>query len=96
MSNLAAALLADLDDDTLDALARRLAPRLASLPDSSGEPRSEWMDLSEAAEHLRCPKSRLYSLSSARRIPVHRDGSRLLFDRTELDQWVRDGGAKRP
>jgi excisionase family DNA binding protein len=49
-----------------------------------------------ASEFLACPSSRVYSLVSARRIPHHRDGSRLLFRRSELDEWVQRGGAKRP
>jgi excisionase family DNA binding protein len=93
MSALAAALLEALDDATLDALAERLALRLTDR--FSTQPRS-WLSLPAAAEHLACPKSRLYALVSARRIPFHKDGSRLLFDRGELDEWVRAGGATRP
>jgi excisionase family DNA binding protein len=37
-----------------------------------------------AAEFLACPRSRIYALVSARRLPHHHDGSRLLFDRREL------------
>jgi excisionase family DNA binding protein len=95
MSALSAALLAALDDADLDALAERLAPRLTdrlSLVSSS----TAWLTVESAAEHLSCPKSRIYALTSARRIPHHRDGSRVLFDRHELDAWVRGGGATRP
>ena len=49
-----------------------------------------------AAAFLSCPPSRVYALVSARRLPVHRDGSRLLFDPAELREYVRRGGAKRP
>jgi excisionase family DNA binding protein len=49
-----------------------------------------------AAANLACPTSRIYALVSARRIPHHRDGSRLLFRRAELDEWVARGGARRP
>jgi excisionase family DNA binding protein len=93
MSALAAALLEALDDATLDALAERLRPRLqlAITP-----PQTQWLNVTEAAEHLRCPKSRIYALNSAGRIPVHRDGALLLFDRDELNEWVRAGGATRP
>lgn len=94
MSALAAALLADLDDNALNALAELLAPRLAGRVGNVQPDR--WLDVSDAAEHLACPKSRLYALVSARRIPHHKDGSRLLFDRAELNEWVRAGGAKRP
>jgi excisionase family DNA binding protein len=93
MSALAAALLEALDDATLDTLAERLAPRLTNR--FSAQP-SSWLSLQAAAEHLACPKSRLYALVSARRIPFHKDGSRLLFNRDELNDWVRAGGATRP
>jgi excisionase family DNA binding protein len=43
----------------------------------------------------RCPKSRIYDLVSARRIPHERDGSRLLFRRSALDGWVTSGGGRR-
>jgi excisionase family DNA binding protein len=55
-----------------------------------------WLNVDQAAEHLACPPSRIYSLTSANRIPRHRDGSRLLFRASELDSWVLKGGAKRP
>jgi len=54
------------------------------------------MKADEAAAYLACPKSRIYALLSARRIPHDRDGSRVLFDRAELREWVLRGGARRP
>jgi excisionase family DNA binding protein len=84
-------LLDALDDDALDTLAERLAPRLAKPAQTDG-----WLTVGEAAEYLRCPKSRVYSLVSARRIPFVKDGSRTLFRRSELDSWLRAGGGKRP
>jgi hypothetical protein len=48
------------------------------------------------AEYIDSPPSRVYALASARRIPVHRDGSALIARRTELDAWIRDGGGRRP
>ena len=94
MSSLAAALFEALDDATLDALAERLAPRLAGR--LTPQTTTRWLSVQSAADHLACPKSRLYALVSARRIPFHKDGSRTLFDRRELDEWVRAGGATRP
>jgi len=90
---LAAALLAELDDGALDALAERLAPRLAGR--ASPQHPSPWLTVQTAANHLSCPVSRIYALTSAKRIPHHHDGSRVLFDRHELDDWVRNGGATR-
>ncbi len=84
-------LLDALDDDALDTLAEKLAPRLTKPAQPDG-----WLTVGEAAEYLRCPKSRVYSLVSARRIPFVKDGSRTLFRRSELDSWLCRGGGKRP
>jgi excisionase family DNA binding protein len=78
-------------EDFVEAVARRAAELAADL--LAPQP---WLDVRGAAEHLACPQSRVNALASAGRIPVHRDGSRLLFRREELDEWVRAGGAKRP
>jgi hypothetical protein len=92
VSNLARALLDALDDDALDALAERLAPRITGKPIEDG-----WLRGAEKiAFYIDCPASRVYALASAGRIPVHRDGSALIARKSELDVWVRDGGAKRP
>lgn len=95
MNVLAAALLTELDDETLAMLADRLAPIIASRMAAPEQP-VPWLDVDGAAQHLVCPRSRIYALVSARRIPHHRDGSRLLFRREELDDWVRTGGGIRP
>jgi excisionase family DNA binding protein len=55
-----------------------------------------YLDAGGAAAFLACPKSRIYALVSARRIPHEKDGSRLLFDPAELRRYVREGGARRP
>ena len=36
------------------------------------------------------------AVRAAGRIPHYKDGSRLLFDRGELQEYVRNGGSKRP
>ena len=95
MSAIVDALLAELDDRALDALAESLAPRLATRLTGAAE-RDPWIDVAEAAKYLACPKSRIYALVSARRIPHQKDGSRVLFRRDELDDWIRNGGGKRP
>jgi hypothetical protein len=38
---------------------------------------------------------RSYGLVSARRIPIHRDGSALIARRSELDAWLLNGGGTR-
>lgn len=94
MSQTAAqALFAALTDDDLDLLAERLRPRLALAP---AAPDAWLRGADRIAEYIDAPVSRVYSLSSAARIPVERDGSSLIARRSALDAWLRDGGGKRP
>lgn len=82
-----------LDDDTLERIAERVAPLIDGQRQSDPE---RWLDVKQAAQHLACPPSRIYALVSAGRIPHSKDGSRVLFKASELDDWVRTGGGKRP
>lgn len=86
-------LTVELPDRLLDTIVERVLERLADRRVS--EP-AGYLDVAGAAEFLACPKSRIYALVSAGRIPHAKDGSRLLFDRQELRDYVDAGGAKRP
>lgn len=77
------------------ALFEAIAHRAADLVTQESSP-DPYLDTKHAAEYLDCGKSRLHTLVSIRRIPHHRDGTRLLFRRSELDEWIRNGGGKRP
>jgi hypothetical protein len=95
-SPLADALLAELDDDALDVLAERLAPRMRESRDA-GPANDGWLRGAERiASYLDAPPSRVYALHSAGRIPTHKDGSALIARRSELDAWLRAGGGLRP
>ena len=91
-----APLALELPDQLLDVLADRVAERLADRQPSAED---GWLRGGGAiADYLGCPRSRVYALTSCNpsRIPIHRDGSALIALRSELDQWVRAGGGKRP
>ncbi len=91
------ALTVDMPDELLERIARRAAELLADGAASAiADSAADYLDVAGAAAFLACPKSRIYSLVSARRIPFHKDGSRLLFDRAELRAYVAGGGAVRP
>jgi hypothetical protein len=91
MSAIASALLDDLTDDDLDRLAERLAPRLTAKQTDG------WLrGADKIAAYIDAPVSRVYSLSSAGRIPIERDGSNLVARKPDLDSWIHQGGAKRP
>jgi len=81
-------------DDLVEAIAQRAAAIVAERGPATAD--TGYLDVTGAATFLACPVSRVYALTSAGRLPVHRDGSRLLFDRDELREYVNNGGARRP
>lgn len=88
------ALSFDLPDAVIEQIAQRAAELVA---ERSGQVEDDgWLSVAEAADYLRCSSPRIYQLVSAKRIPYHKDGSRDLFRRSELDGWVRAGGARCP
>jgi excisionase family DNA binding protein len=79
-----------------DDLVERIAARAAAIViEHQARDRDGWLNVEEAARHLACPTSRIYALVSKRAIPFEKDGSRLLFRRTDLDTFVCRGGAIR-
>lgn len=98
MNALVSALLTELDDDALDALAERLAPRLeARLARSSQPDADRWMTTTEAAGYLGMTSNALHKLTSARQVPFSQDapGGRCWFKRSELDAWRESGQSRR-
>lgn len=86
MSALARALLAELDDDALDALAEALAPRLAA--HLAATEADGWLNTEEAASYLACPRGRIHDLVQLGKLEPRRDGRRLLFRRSDLDAYL--------
>jgi excisionase family DNA binding protein len=82
----------EIPDELVEAAAERAAELVAARLDT---PRP-YLTTDQAAEYLACPKSRVYALVSANRIPHVKDGSRTLFRVAELDSWLEQGGGKRP
>lgn len=89
------AIRVDVGEELVERIARRAAELLseqASAPAEDG-----WLRGAERiAAYIDCPRSRVYALASAHRIPIHRDGSALIARRSELDQWLLGGGGLRP
>lgn len=46
------------------------------------------LNVTEAAEYLRCSKSYLYKLAERRELPHLKVGSRLLFRVDQLNRWL--------
>lgn len=84
----------DLGDELVELIARRAAELVAER--QAGREDDVWLrGADKIAAYIDSPRSRVYALASAHRIPVHRDGSALLAKRSELDQWLRRGGGLR-
>jgi hypothetical protein len=81
-----------------DDLVAQIAARAAELVRRAEQDGNDgWLrGADKIASYIDSPRSRVYALVSARRIPVHHDGSALIARRSELDMWLRSGGGRRP
>jgi hypothetical protein len=89
-----AALRVEVDEELIEQIARRAAELIGERSESaSGD---GWLrGADRIAAYIDAPRSRVYALVSARRIPVHHDGSALIARRSELDRWLVQGGGLR-
>ncbi len=84
--------------DIGDELVERIAERAAELVAGRQEETTGdgWLrGADKIAAYIDAPRSRVYGLAAARRIPVHHDGSALIARRSELDAWLLNGGGRR-
>jgi len=84
-----------LPSELVEQLAEQVAERAAALLSDGQGQEERWLTVESAAVYLDCKPRRLYEFVERRLIPHERDGRRILFLRSELDAWVRAGGAKR-
>lgn len=85
------------DRETFDEFLSRTADVADQVRALDTEPISPWLrGARRIAEYIDAPPSRVYALASAGRIPVERDGSNLIARRSDLDEWIRSGGGRRP
>jgi excisionase family DNA binding protein len=55
---------------------------------------NRFMDVPALAEYIHLAKSTVYKMVSNKTVPFSKIGSRTLFDRVQIDQWVINGGVK--
>jgi excisionase family DNA binding protein len=55
-----------------------------------------WLNIDELTSYLKAPKSTLYKLTRAKKIPGHKLGRTYRFDRDEVDSWIKRGGLDQP
>lgn len=78
-----------LTDEQLAEIARQAA---ALIP-SSKPTVSPWLNVTDAAERLRCRKDRIYDLIALGKLHPRRDGRRVLLHRDDLDAYIEGGAA---
>lgn len=52
-----------------------------------------WYTVEEIAKHLSVSKETIYRWLERKRIPAHKVGKLWRFSPSEIDSWVRSGGA---
>jgi excisionase family DNA binding protein len=52
-----------------------------------------WVSVKDAAKHLGVAKDSMYRWIEARNLPAHKIGRLWKFKLSEVDEWVRAGGA---
>ncbi len=52
---------------------------------------NRFMDVPALAEYIHLAKSTVYKMVSNKTIPFSKIGTRTLFDRVQIDQWVING-----
>jgi excisionase family DNA binding protein len=75
----------DVPEELIEAVAQRAAAIVLAAQAPVGSP---WLSTEEAAEHLRCPRSRIHDLTALGKLTPRRDGRRLLFRRDDLDAYI--------
>ncbi len=89
-----AALRVEVDEELIEQIAERAAALVGQRSERQAE--DGWLrGADRIAAYIDAPRSRVYALASARRIPVHHDGSALIARRSELDRWLLQGGGIR-
>jgi excisionase family DNA binding protein len=77
----------EISDEFFDRIGKCVS---ALLEDRFGAQPAEWLTVAGAAGHLQTTEDGIRALVKRRRIPHYRGAAgRLLFDRAELDTWVR-------
>jgi excisionase family DNA binding protein len=77
-----------LTDEQLAEIAARAAALIPTVAPAS----SPWLNVTDAAERLRCRKDRIYDLIALGKLHPRRDGRRVLLHRDDLDAYVEGQG----
>lgn len=79
----------ELTGEQLDLLALRVAEIVVARTPPTAPTASAFLSVREASELLRASRQRIYDLLSDGRLTRHKDGSRVLLRRDEIEQYLR-------
>jgi excisionase family DNA binding protein len=65
-----------------------IAERAAALVSAGPQDGTPWLNVTDAAERLRCGKDRIYDLVALGKLNPRRDGRRVLLHREDLDAYI--------
>jgi excisionase family DNA binding protein len=57
-------------------------------------PKTEFLNLKEAAQYLNLANQTIYGLTSKNEIPFLKRGKKLYFKKSELENWINEGKRK--
>ena len=60
----------------------------------SETPKTEFLNLKEAAQYLNLANQTIYGLTSKNEIPFLKRGKKLYFKKSELENWINEGKRK--
>lgn len=60
---------------------------------SDNNPTENWVSVDEVAKHLKVKPDTVYKWLERKDMPAHKVGRLWRFKISELDEWVRSGGA---
>ena len=67
--------------------------RVARIETGRESPEARWYSVSEVASHLGVAIDTIYRWIERKKLPAHRVGRLWKFKLSEVDAWVRSGGA---
>ncbi|HQG56390.1 MAG TPA: helix-turn-helix domain-containing protein [Bacteroidales bacterium] len=58
------------------------------------EPVGDFLTVNDVSQILKISKGAVYNMTSTRQIPYFKKCGRVYFDRSEIDEWIRQGRCK--
>jgi excisionase family DNA binding protein len=77
-------------EEFVNSLADAVAARVIAQMSSTGAKQNRLMSVTDAAAYLGRSRQAVYHLANQGKLPFKKQGTRVFFDRVELDRWIND------